>query len=300
MATRTLETVLGRAVSDTSERKQLGGKIPGLETKFRKLDLVLNGLRPDSMLVVGARTGMGKTAFGLCLARNLAEQDHLGVYYSLEMEATLLVYRLLAQETGINIQRLESGQITDDELKRVIAAKDKLAVLPLMLCDDVLNTTQLAEHARVIAAASKRGYLDYLVIDYATLLTDDAHLDQYNRVTKISQRVRNLARELSLPIILLVQLNREADKRDDKRPSLTDIRDSGAIEQDAFSILLLFRPAYYMTGDAVPAEERDAEVIVAKNRQGPVGKLSAIFRPERMEWDMPEPKPTPPKPVAAK
>jgi replicative DNA helicase len=247
---------------------------------------------------------MGKTALGLDIALNVARQDQRVMVYSLEMTADRLANRLLSRMTDIPGGRIVRGKLDGDELRAVKRATEELKDIPLAITDETFDSERLVEHATEWAErAEKRGGppLGLLVIDYVSLLRDVAKFGENERVGRISNNIRALARpdNLNIPIVLLVQLNRQVDGREGHIPTLSDIRDSGSLEQDAHSVIFCFRPYYYeLMNNAEPLpEERDAALIIAKNREGPQGKTRAVFRPSKTMWLQERPEGIDPAPV---
>jgi replicative DNA helicase len=295
-----LATAVDRVAADAKQRAERGGEsIVGLPTGFYRLDQELGGLRPDALYVLAGRPGMGKSACALSIALHAARQGQNVLFVSLEMSASLLALRVLSMTTGIAAGRIERGALTDDEMARVQAARSDAASLPIAIWDEPTTSDDLAD--RVVEIQRNHG-LGLLVVDYVSLLRDGGKNGETERVTRISNNLRNIARVGQLPVLALAQLNREADKRDNHKPVLSDLRDSGSLEQDAHAVLFVFRPQYYLLlqGESSHDEESDAEIIIAKNRQGRTGTTRAVFVPGRTLWLQPEPKPSPPLAVAAK
>jgi len=286
MPTQHIKNVSQQFVSEVQDRYVAGGlACAGLETGFPKLDEMLGGLQPDAMYVVGGRPGSGKTSFALDLSLHVASQGKRVLFYSLEMSAKRLVCRLLSRMTGVPGIRIMQGRLSKSEFEAVEQASCSLSAYQVAIVDDTLDSDGLSRHAKRIA---EKTTVDLLVVDYLSLLRDQQRFGEYERVTRISNTLRSLARpdQLNVPILALVQLNRESDKREDHMPTLADIRDSGAIEQDAHAVIFCYRPYYYklLRGEPPLEEEKDAALIVAKNRDGPQGKVKAIFYPSRTQW----------------
>ena len=305
MATRLIGDVASSFYKDVETRKKRGGvDIIGTATGFYRLDEYLGGLQPDALYLVGGRPGMGKTALGLDIALNVAMQNKRVLVYSLEMTADRLTNRLLSRMTNIPSGRIVRGKLNNDELQQVKKASEELRDIPLAITDETFDSERLVEHATNLAERAAKGGgpdVGLLVIDYVSLLRDAQKFGENERVGRISNNLRALARpdNLNIPIVALVQLNREVDKRESHIPTLSDIRDSGSLEQDAHAVIFCYRPAYYdqMAGGESQAEERDAALIIAKNREGPQGKTKAIFRPTRTQWLQPKPEGMDPEPI---
>lgn len=305
MATRLIGDVAASYLTDVKERKQKGGvDIIGLPTGFYRLDEYLGGLQPDAMYVVGARTGLGKTSLALDIALNVARQNKRVLFFSLEMTAERTVNRLLSRMTDIPGGRIVRGRIDGDELKRLKVAAEELADIPLAVADSTFTSEELIAHATDLAERAEQGggpSVGLVVVDYISLLRDAQKYGENERLTRISNNLRSLARpdQLNIPMLVLAQLNREVDKREGHIPTLSDLRDSGAIEQDAHAVIFCSRPYYYELqagADPLPAEH-DAALIIAKNREGPQGKTNAVFHPSRTMWTQTRPEGINPEPV---
>ena len=255
-----------------------------LKSGFSDLDEITKGLRAGQLIIVGARPGMGKTAFALELSLQIATNSCRRVlFFSLEMSSDELSERAVASGAQVNLSRLQTGDLTDDELVRV----DEV-VLGLHNTDLVLNCDPMVHVADIRLAALKeqaKGKLGLIVVDYLQLMGGNGKgKSAENRqleVAEISRSLKLLARELEVPIIALSQLSRNLEARNDKRPQLSDLRDSGAIEQDADLVLFLFREELY---DDKSENKGLVEVIVAKHRNGPTGKAVLWFEPEFMRF----------------
>ena len=290
---RTMTTVMQGVSEDITSRAAIGGiDFLGIPSGFKKLDDATLGFRNNAFYVVGAATSVGKSSWGTSAMLNMARPSkYLAngskvLYITLEMNADLLVYRLLSSITRIPSLDIERGRFKEGEEMEVRRAQDELNSLPITFVDESLNTTTLL---RTLHEAKDKDLVDIVILDYLTLVQTDggSKISAYERVTAISEFVRIAARDLNIPFITLVQLNRNIDGREDKTPLLSDIRDSGGIAQDAHAVILLSRPQYYerqLQGGEYMNEEKNATMILAKNRQGPVGGLPVTFVNDRMEW----------------
>ena len=297
-AASTLGAAVADAMLDAEAARDAGGAITGVPTGISALDELLGGLHAGELIVVGARPGMGKTALGLGVAVHAAERGCNTLFISLEMMARLLGQRQIAMATGIPITRLRKGALSQDEWHRAMRARDDTAALPLEINDAPRGLTMQA-----IAAAARRANgkarLGLILVDYLQMILPSEVASRRNRVdeiTEISAGLKRLAKELSLPVIALAQLNRGLEARDNKRPGLSDLRDSGSIEQDADVIIFLHREIEYLRrkkpdqGDAAARADWDrdcarmarvAELIVAKHRQGSPDVIICDFDPVR-------------------
>lgn len=297
VAMRRIGTVAEAFLGVVEERKRRGGvEIVGTPTGFWRIDEWTGGLQPDQLWVVGARSGVGKTALALDVALNVARQGVGTLFYSLEMSGESLVKRLLARMTDIAGGRIERGKLTDDEYRRLRVASEELDDLRLAVVDVTLSSEQLVEHA---LRTSDRSPVGFVVIDYVSLLRDGNKFGETQRIGGISQTVRALARpdHLDAPVMLLAQLNRLSEHREDHTPHLSDLKDSGQLEQDASVVLMPYRPYVYerMKGAPPLDEEADAMVIVAKNREGPTGGTRATFYPRHTRWSQNAPEAVEPR-----
>jgi len=255
----------------------------GIATGFPALDEMLGGLDPGHLMVLAARPSMGKTALALNIARNVVSQEGkvVGVF-SLEMSKEQIVDRMVASDLGVDTHSLNRGMISAEEFDRLGGVMDRLTPLPIFIDDDPdVSLASLRSRARRLQI---RTGLDLLIIDYLQLIevTDKrAGENQTQRISYISKNLKHLARELGCPVIVLSQLNRECEKRNPPIPVLSDLRDSGSIEQDADSVLMLYREGYYNEDCEQPTV---TDVFVRKQRQGPTGRVELDFNATRMQF----------------
>lgn len=259
-------------ISDLAARPD---EIHGVPTGFLDLDKLLSGLQPSDLLIVAGRPGMGKTGLALSIAKNAAQthKKHVAIF-SLEMSNEQLVQRLISQETGIDSQRLRTGKLEEQEWPLFTHAIEVMSDTRIFLDDTpAITPLQLRTKCRRLHLEYR---LDLIIIDYLQLMSGDTRND--NRVQEVSYISRNLkilARELNVPVMAAAQLSRAVEQRSDKRPVLSDLRESGSLEQDADIVMFIYRPEVY---EDDPAKENVAEIIVAKHRNGPVGSVQLIFR----------------------
>ena len=240
----------------------------GMPTGFSGLDRVLVGLGKSDLVLVGARPGMGKTSFAMNLATHAAVTTKKTVcIFSLEMSAEQLVSRVMSSEALIDSYRLRSGELNDEDWDKLAHAASRLSECDILI-DDTVGLTVTGMKAKLRRTKN----LGLVVIDYLQLMQSDRRIDnRVNEVAEISRGLKLLAKELQVPVICCAQLSRGPESRTDKRPMLSDLRDSGAIEQDADIVLFLYRDEYYKTEKDEP--QNIAEVIVAKNRHGSTGNV---------------------------
>jgi replicative DNA helicase len=287
------------------ERQKRGGvETIGIPTGFHRVDELTGGLQPDTLTIIGARPGVGKTSLALNIAQNVAKANNRVLFYSLEMTAERMVNRMLSSMTMIPGGKIVRGMLSPEEFRRVKQAAEELRQYPIAMADTTFTSEGLADDAEKWAeraAAAPGPPLGLVVVDYLSLLRDAAKVNENERVARISSNLRALARPdyLNIPIIALVQLNRSVEGRENKIPNMSDIRDSGAVEQDAENVWFPFRPYYYeqMNGSPPLEEERDARIIIAKNREGPTGSTPVTFYPAKTTWSQPKPEPVEPHPV---
>lgn len=257
------------------------GELLGVPTGFRLLDKLLGGFQKSDLIILAARPSVGKTSLALNIAANAAKRYGQRVaFFSLEMSAEQLVQRLLAAETGIDQQRLRLGQIREEEWPLLMEAAGALSNT-MMFIDDTpaLSALELRTKARRIHA--EHG-LDFIVVDYLQLMRGDARAEnRVQEISYISRALKWLARELNVPVLALSQLSRAVESRPDKRPMLSDLRESGSIEQDADVVLFIYREDMY---DEDTDRQNIADVIVAKHRNGPTGVVSLYFKKELTQF----------------
>ncbi len=254
----------------------------GVPTGFIDLDRLLGGLQPSDLLIIAGRPGQGKTGFMLSVAKNAAQlyKKHVAIF-SLEMSNEQLVQRMVAQETGIDSQRLRMGKLQQDEWPLFNQAVEVLGRTHIYL-DDTPAITPLQLRTKCRRLHAEYG-LDLIVVDYLQLMTSGARNE--NRVQEVSYISRNLkvlARELNVPVLAAAQLSRAVEQRADKRPVLSDLRESGSLEQDADIVMFIYRPDYY---DKETVRQNVAEIIVAKHRNGPVGSIELVFRSKLAKFE---------------
>lgn len=241
-------------------------------TGFTDLDMKLGGMEKSDMVVIAARPGMGKTAIALTIARNVANAKKRVGIFSLEMSRQQIARRLLASESGVDGWKLRANRYEKGEQERVTDAIGAIHELPILIFDTSgVSLMELRSHAR---RAQMEGGLDLLIIDYLQLMSGRGGDNRATEVSEISRGVKALARELDIPIIALSQLNRAVEGRDSKIPNLSDLKESGSIEQDANMVLMLYRDDYYNEQSLQPGV---VEVHIKKNRDGATGKVGLRF-----------------------
>jgi len=253
-----------------------GGDITGLATGFRDLDRRLAGLQPANLVVIAARPSMGKTSLAMNIAQNVAEHDGTVALFTLEMSREEVVQRLLSAMAGVDSHRLRTGQLTPDLWNRVVRETSRLYQMPFFV-DDSSDLTVTSIRAKCRRLARKRG-LALVIVDYLQLMQGPGSSEnRQQEIADISRSLKNLARELRIPVIAVSQLNRALEQRENKRPRLGDLRESGAIEQDADIVMFIYRDDYYNPGSDQPGV---AEVNIAKHRSGAVGTIMMNYAAE--------------------
>ncbi len=270
-----IETLLKESFERITALYESGSDITGLASGFRDFDRLTSGFQPGNLVVVAARPSMGKSAFGLCVAANLAVRHGVPVaIFTLEMSKAEVTQRLMCSEAKVESQRLRSGRLAPEDWPRLTAACDKLAKAPIYV-DDTGSVTMMEIRSKARRLKSKQQDLGLVVVDYMQLMTSGTNAE--NRVQEVSQISRNLkllARDLDLPILAMSQLSRAVEQRHDKRPILSDLRESGSIEQDADLVAFLYRDDYYNDDSD---QQGIAEVILAKHRNGPTDTVKLSF-----------------------
>ncbi len=282
---RKISDVLAVNYENLEVRSQQTTDVTGLATGFRDLDKITTGLHPDQLIILAARPAVGKTAFVLNIAQNVGTKMNRPVaIFSLEMGAESLVDRMLASEGMVDAHNLRTGQLTEQDWQNITLAQGTLADAPIYIDDTPgIKVTEIRARARKLDQELEEG-LGLIVIDYLQLITGTRPENRQQEVSDISRQLKILAKELGVPVIALSQLSRGVEQRQDKRPVLSDIRESGSIEQDADIVAFLYREDYYDRGDKDEGQEQlvdnTIEVILEKNRAGARGTVKLMFQKE--------------------
>ena len=270
---------LNEAIEQIEEIENQGTGLSGLPTNFIDLDNTLSGLQDGNLVIIAARPSMGKSSLALNIATSLAKEKKTVAFFSLEMTKEELVQRVLFSEAKVASGDARKGQLGPEKWSRVVEAASTVNTMPLYFDDaSVITVTDIRAKSRRLKAS--RG-LDLIVVDYIQLMQGNSGDNRQQEIAEISRNLKNLARELKVPIIALSQLNRAAEAREDKRPRLGDLRESGAIEQDADIVMMIYRDDYYN-----PATEKPgvAEINIVKNRSGSTGKVDLYFSKEYTQF----------------
>jgi replicative DNA helicase len=262
-----------------------------VETGYAELDKLMGGLHNSELIILAARPSMGKTAFAMNIAENVAvEQRVPTLFVSLEMSSVELADRLLCSVGRINSHRLRNGTLPNEDRRRLVEVAGKISEAKLFVDDSPSRSvTEIAAAARRIKR--REGRLGLIVIDYLQLIDpDNANDPRQEQVAKIARRLKGLARELEVPVLCLAQVNRQTEDAREHRPRLSHLRESGAIEQDADVVMFVHREEYYRRGDEQEQFAGQAEILIAKQRNGPVGEVELVWRKEftRFEDKAPE------------
>jgi replicative DNA helicase len=272
---------------ETLYARDSSSDVTGTATGFTDLDRMTSGLQPGDLVIVAGRPSMGKTAFSINIAENVAIDSNLPVaIFSMEMGAAQLAMRMLGSVGKLNQHDLRTGRLGDDDWGRLTHALGKLNDAPIFIDESAaLSAMELRARARRLHRQSDKKGLGLIVVDYLQLMSSNAARASENRATEISEisrSLKSLAKELHVPVIALSQLNRSLEQRPNKRPVMSDLRESGAIEQDADLILFIYRDEVYNSDSP---DKGKAEIIIGKQRNGPIGKVELAFRGEYTRFD---------------
>ena len=269
-----IKDVLVEAFNKLEELYNNKGAITGIPSGFRDLDLKTAGLHPSDLILIGARPAMGKTSFALSIAQHAAIHGHVPVaFFSLEMSKTQLVNRMLASETMVDIQKMRTGNLEEEDWTKIAKGLGPLSEAPIYIDDTAgLSIMDIKAKCRRLKLEKNIGLV---IIDYLQLLSARGKTEnRQQEISEISRNLKIMAKELDLPVITLSQLSRAAEGRTDHRPILSDLRESGAIEQDADIVMFLYRDEYY---NPETEKKNIAEVILAKHRNGSTGSIEMAW-----------------------
>lgn len=280
---------MGALLDDAFERIETlhnsKGSLRGLKTGFRDLDKKTAGLQKGDLVIIGARPAMGKTTFAQNLAYNVAGINKKGVlFFSMEMASNEIIDRMISDVSGVGNWGIRTGNLSDEQFAKIGDAMAEMAEIPIYI-DDTSSMTIMELRNKARRAAHDHD-IGLIVIDYLQLLdgSDRYKGQRVQEVTEISRGLKILARELNVPVVALAQLSRNVTGRDNPRPILSDLRESGSIEQDADLVLFLHRPDYYKQNDDDYEETHITELIIAKHRHGETGKIELYFHPELLRF----------------
>jgi replicative DNA helicase len=270
-----IETLLKESFERITQLYEAGAEVTGIPTGFRELDRLTSGFQPGNLIIVAARPSMGKSALALCIAANLAVRYEVPVaLFTLEMSKAEVTQRLMCSEAKVESQRLRTGKLGPDDWPRLTAACDKLARAPLYV-DDTGSITMMGIRSKARRLKTREPSLGLIIVDYLQLMTSDSSYEnRVQEVSQISRSLKVLARDLEVPVLALSQLSRAVEQRHDKRPVLSDLRESGSLEQDSDVVAFVYRDEYY---NDESDQQGLAEVIVAKHRNGPTDSMKLSF-----------------------
>ena len=275
----TSQELLMRSLSEIDSR-MTGHTGSGVTTGFSDLDTMIGGMGPGSLNILAGRPAMGKTAMALGIAEYAAlEKKHPTLLVSLEMSGLEVGDRLLSSSAQVSLHRMRNGTLSQEDRGRLVETASELSMAPLYTVDQAtLTVRQIGALARQLA---RKNSLKFIVIDYLQLIEpENSREPRQEQVAGISRKLKGLARELSVPVLCLAQLNRQAENTSDHRPRLSHLRESGGIENDADLVLFVHREEYYLAGEAKEKVAGQAQVIIAKQRNGPVGEVDLVWRKE--------------------
>ncbi len=280
-----MDELLADAFDRIEELHKNKGALRGLKTGFRDLDKKTAGFQKGDLIIVGARPAMGKTTFAQNLAYNIASINKKGVlFFSMEMAANEIIDRMISDVSGVDNWKMRTGNLSEEEFQKIGDALSEMDEIPIYI-DDTSSMT-IVELRNKARRAMHDHDIGVIIVDYLQLISGSDRYagNRVQEVTEISRGLKILARELEIPVVALAQLSRSVTGRDDPRPVLSDLRESGSIEQDADLVMFLHRPDYYKQNDDNYEETHITELLVAKHRHGAVGKIELYFHPELLRF----------------
>ncbi len=270
-----MKDIVSEVYEEVEKLHESGSDISGIPTGFIDFDHLTSGFHNSDLIIIAARPGMGKTSLVLGMANNIALKEKIPVaVFSLEMSKHQVAQRLMSAQSKIDLQRLRDGKIREHEWTRLASAIEKLAECKLYVDDSAfLTVMDLRSRARMMVSTYG---IKMIIVDYLQLMqsTSNYRGNKVQEITEISQNLKGIAKELNIPVIAVSQLSREVEKRENKRPQLADLRESGSIEQDADLVAFVYRDEYY---DENSQRKGEADLIIAKHRNGPIGKVKLQF-----------------------
>jgi replicative DNA helicase len=290
-----IKPILKEAFDQINKKYSDRGGVSGLPTGYRDLDNITSGFQPSDLIILAARPGMGKTSLALNIADHIAVERHRGVgIFTLEMAATQLATRMICSRSKVDAAALRGGFLVDEDWPKIMQALDQLTKAPIVIVDSP-GVTPLEVRAKA-RRMQKEHNIEFIVIDYLQLMTMSGRRQdsRVQEISEITRQMKLLARELEVPVMVISQLSRAVEQRQNKHPQLSDLRESGSIEQDADLVMFLYRAEYYREQLGEGADEEDstadrepkkAELIVAKHRNGPTGKLDLTFLNEYTKFE---------------
>ncbi|MBR2543905.1 replicative DNA helicase [Candidatus Saccharibacteria bacterium] len=280
-----MDELLVDAFDRIEELHKNKGALRGLKTGFRDIDKKTAGFQKGDLVIIGARPAMGKTTFAQNLAYNIASINKKGVlFFSMEMAANEIVDRMISDVSGVDNWKMRTGNLTDEEFQKIGDALADMDEIPIYI--DSTSSMTIMELRNKARRAMHDHDIGIVIVDYLQLISGSNRYagNRVQEVSEVSRGLKILARELSIPVIALAQLSRNVTGRDDPRPVLSDLRDSGSIEQDADLVMFLHRPDYYKQNQDDYEETHITELLIAKHRHGAVGKIELYFHPELLRF----------------
>jgi len=270
-----IDQLLKESFERITQLYEAGVDVTGTPSGYRDLDRLTSGFQPGNLIIIAARPSMGKSALALCMAANIAVRQNIPVgMFTLEMSKSEVTQRLMCSEAKVESQRLRTGKLAPDDWPRLTAACDKLAKAPIYV-DDTGSINMMEIRSKSRRLKSRHPDLGLIVVDYLQLMSSAGSAEnRVQEVSQISRSLKILARDLEVPIVALSQLSRAVEQRTDKRPILSDLRESGSIEQDADLVAFIYRDEYY---NDESDQQGLAEVILAKHRNGPTDAMKLSF-----------------------
>jgi len=273
-----MRDILAEYMNKLDQLHERHGSIVGVPTGFTDLDRLTGGLQKSDLIVLAARPGIGKTSLAMSMAHNAALKYHNSVaFFSLEMSKDQLAQRLLSMDSGIDQQRLRTGRIEEEEWERIVYAMDTLSEANIWI-DDTASITPLEMRSKSRRIHAQHG-IDLIIVDYLQLMQatigGKRNENRVQEISEISRSLKGLARELNIPVLALAQLSRAVESRQSKVPQLSDLRESGSIEQDSDIVMFIYRDDIY---NSESEKKSIADIIIAKHRNGPVGEISLYFQ----------------------
>lgn len=272
-----ISSILEESYANIVKLSQSKGEVTGRNTGFIDLNKVTSGLQPSDLILLAARPSMGKTAFALNLCTNIAKEGNPVIIFSLEMSSVQLIQRILASQSMIELNKIKDGKLTSDDWIKLVETIKELKKLPMYI-DDTPGITVNEVRSKLRRIKMKNPKLGAIMIDYLQLMSGSGGENRQMEISNISRNLKVVAREMECPLISLSQLSRGPESRDDKRPFLSDLRDSGAIEQDADIVMFLYRDFYYHRDKL--DQKNKSELIIAKHRNGETGKIDLFWSGE--------------------
>ena len=275
-----IKSILSESFDRIDELHREKGKLRGISTHFKDLDNLLAGLQRSDLIILAGRPSMGKTSLALNIASNIAtkEEAEVGIF-SLEMSKEQLVDRLLCSEAAVDSWKLRTGNLSDEDFPKIGHAMGVLSEAPIFI-DDSPNSNVMEIRTKARRLQAEHG-LGLIVVDYLQLMEGRYNENRVQEISEISRSLKALARELEVPVVALSQLSRAVEQRPDKIPQLSDLRESGSIEQDADVVIFIYRDDYYHPDSS---RKMEADIFIKKHRNGPTGQVRLIFKPDQMRF----------------